>query len=218
MPFDILADFKEPADASKIDRLWSGLARSIVMRLLELEPNLRFRIRNFPPPVSITEGEKGAADIKTGIALSENDVPPALRSHITVPEGEEYWIYNYKCMTCLKPDGQPGLWVPHIRRKLHHDHDLQRMNPTAKGVEQPWTVTHRIVIGDINRIRGLGDLLYSIALTGPVDDIAKLSGYDVVLVLPVQKINVSDQVEALKKVRRLEHSRVYPPDPKAAVA
>lgn len=220
MPFDILADFRQRPDASKLDQFWSGLARSIVVKLAELEPRLRFRIRNFPPVFSITAGDKGAADIKTGIALTEEDVPKQLRPFITVPEGDEYWIHNYRCDKCINPStGSPGLWVPHIRRKLHQgpNHELKDLGITAKGVEQTWTVTHRIVIGDIERVRGLGDLLYSVALIGPIEDTALLAGFDVALVIPIKTINVVEQLKLLGKTKRLEHFKVYPPDPKAAV-
>jgi len=206
MPFEVLADFKQREGASKIDTFWSGIARSIVMKLIEMEPRIRLRIRNFPPPAVY---ETGAAALhKSGIALSESDVPELLRDRINIPEGDEYWIHNYKCMTCLNANGNPGLWVPHIRRKLHHDHDLKDLGITAKGIKQPWTTTHRLVIGDEKRIAGMGDMLYSVALTGPGKDISNVKGFDVIFVLPVSKGTHEKyyaDLNVLKQQQKIEH-------------
>lgn len=185
MPFDVVADFKEREGASKIDALWSGIARSMIMKLVEREPRVRIRIRNFPPPAVLETGDKSTI-AKSGIALSESDVPQLLRDRINISEGEEYWIHNYRCMTCLDADGN-GTWVPHIRRKLHHDHDLKDLGITGKGIRQPWTTTHRLVIGDSKRIAGMSGLLYSVALTGPVKDIQNIKGFDAVVILPIKK-------------------------------
>ena len=216
MPFEILADFRDREDFTKLDRVWSGIARSISMKLVEDEPRSRFRIRNFPPLATLEESDKGAS-IKSGVALGEEDVPLALRSRINIPEGEEYWIHNYRCMTCLNPQtGEPGLWVPHIRRKLHHDHDLKDEKITGKGIRQPWFITHRLVIGSDTRIAGMGDLLYSVALTGPVDNVESLRGFDVIIVLPVKKLFIPEQdtkLAAWKKAGKIEHYRILPPDP-----
>lgn len=221
MPFEILADFKEREGASKIDVLWSGLARSIVMKLVEIEPRIRMRIRNFPP-IGANEGTntEGATN-KTGIVLSDSDVPSLLKDRINIPEGEEYWIHNYRCMTCLNPStNEPGLWVPHIRRKLHHDHELKDLGITAKGIRQPWTTTHRIVIGDEVRIKGMGDMLYSVALTGPIKDFEILKGFDVAVVLPIRKVDLgvqSDQLIKMKKSGRLEAYKFLPTNPNESV-
>lgn len=218
MPFDVVADFKEREDASKIDSVWSGIARSLMMKLVEKEPRVRLRIRNYPPPAVLEAGNRSTI-AKSGIALGEQDVPILLRDRLNISEGEEFWIHNYRCMTCVDAEGN-GTWVPHIRRKLHHDHDLKDLGITGKGIKQPWTTTHRLVIGDEKRIAGMGGLLYSVALTGPVKDPSNLSGFDVVIILPVKKSDLSAQdaqLLVMKKSGKLEHYCILSPNPEIAV-
>lgn len=205
MPFELLADFKPAKFDRKIDEVWSSIARGLASRLVELEPRIRFKIRNFPPEGTRTHTDKGTL-FKTGIALSEEDVPDLLKERIKIPEEGEYWIHNYRCLDCINPQtNEPGLWVPHIRRKLHHNHNLKDLGITAKGIHQPWMVTHRMVIGDSERIRGMGDLLYSVAFTGPFTDSSAMKGYDVATVLPVKKgFNKEAQWKLMESINHLE--------------
>lgn len=248
MAWEYIADFRAPLGATDEDRRWGALAIGFAKGLVEIEPRIRFRIRNLPQglyekPRSFEEwakrmgvdlsdpqetaaaresfkevrspvGEHGRKAItEQPISLDSNDVPEVLRPRIEIPRAGQFWVRNYQCMECADPrTGKIGLWVPHIRRKLHskgqplvfpppaldgessagrvHRSDPKKGDVRMKGIRSTWIPTHQLIMASPARLRAnrtLTSLRYSVAVTSAPDDPSWLDGFHAVVLVPLRK-------------------------------
>jgi hypothetical protein len=217
MPWELIADYRPPLGATGEDVRWTHLALGLTKGLLDLEPRLRFRIRNLPQGVrSMKEqaGEHGqGVVVEQPVSLDSNDVPEALRPRLEIPRAGQFWVRNYYCQECVDPSGKAGVWVPHIRRKLHmkgrpvvfslpspegtaqaearlHRSDPRKGNIQMKGIRSTWVPTHQVVFGSPSRLRAnrfVVSLRYSVAVTSEPEQPLALEGFSAVLLLPLRK-------------------------------
>lgn len=203
MPIDWIGDWKIRPEGTREDKIWTGVLRPLAEHLIKVEPRVRFRVRNFPPRA--TSGDdtdkvtgKKITVVSSPIALADTDVPESLRNRLEVPKAREFWVKNYKCLDCTDPrTGKPGIWVPHVRRKLHKGHKVKPGKPLMKGLDPDWRPTHRLITGTSERLRSHSGLMYSIALTSAPVSVAHLKGFDSILILPL-KSGVDHEQEKAK--------------------
>lgn len=251
MAWELIADYRQALGATEDDNRWTALAIGFSKGLLIEEPRLRFRIRNLPQGISkVSEnkavGEQGKSTmIEQPVALDSENVPAVLRQRLEVPRRSEFWLRNYHCQECVDPSkGTTGLYVPHIRRKLHmkgqplvyppkgsigddgikpvHKTDPHKGDVFMKGIRSTWQPTRQAMIGTPARLaanRTMTMLRYTVAITSMPDDPAQLAGYHYILLVPLKKV-ADPQAEAkrLKAVLpEAENVAFLPANPKEGI-
>lgn len=196
MPFEWIADFRPPYEATQDEILWSAFTQKFLKRLLRVEPRLRVRIRNLPQGIKSIETVRKTDTSKVvalqPVSLASDNVDPELRDRLEVPPAGEYWVRTYICQDCLDPStGEPGMWVPHIRRLLHKDHNLVEGDITHRGIRPTWTPSHQVYSASPERLAGQIHLMYSIAVTTvPAEGDEKLlKDYDAIALFPFTSVD-----------------------------
>lgn len=215
MPYEIVADFRPSTSASPEDRAFSLLVRGsekrpgIVARIMQVEPRLRFRIRNM-----LRAGNQ--------TPLDSRDVPKVLRPKLEIPKSGSFWVRKLYCHTCLDPAGKPR-WVPHIRRRLHEKHDLREGDIMSKGLAAPWQPNRSVYFGTPARILEQPRLMYSIAVTtlpSSDEEAVRFESLDAVMLLPFTSLSSSKPVDGPRLTVRpgsVERIEQLPVKPEAAV-
>jgi len=157
--------------------------------------------------------QQGATSVvEQPVALISDDVPAILQARIEIPKAGTFWVRNYYCQECMdQKTGKPGVWIPHIRRKLHmrgqplvflsadarrgdgpppvHSVQPRKGDVRMKGIRNTWVPTHQAIVASPSRLhacRALTALRYSVAVTGVPADPAMLDGFHTVLIVPLK--------------------------------
>lgn len=212
MAWEIVADFRDRPELTPGDRAWRNLAVGLALKLREVEPRLRFVLKQLPDGVNADGTIRGNFGL-----LVPPDVPAPLRAHLEPPGGRTQVVRQFFCKTCSTDPAKP-VWFPQMWLEKHRGHEFTRSEPTSRVTKPTWTPGYRLLVGAPARLRGLHWNIYSAALTSPPEDATDLRDYDAVLVLP-PRVGLSGDAEARLRadLPSAEDVVVLPPDTGGAV-